>query len=109
MSYDYRVVSVDRVVDGDTLDVTIDLGFRVTTQQRIRVLGIDTPERGEPQWAEATEFTKGWCDDRAGRMRIVTHKSDSFGRYLGQLYEASTGHVLSGDLLHAGLAKPYVR
>ena len=42
--YEYLVKEVVKVVDGDTLDVTLDLGFSLTTKQRIRLNGIDTPE-----------------------------------------------------------------
>ena len=43
-NFKYRVSSLERVVDGDTIDVAIDLGFDVCTKQRVRLLGIDTPE-----------------------------------------------------------------
>ena len=42
--YEYKVKSVDHIVDGDTLDVTVDLGFDITHKIRVRLLGIDTPE-----------------------------------------------------------------
>ena len=42
--YIYRVSSLEKVVDGDTIDVTLDLGFDVCTRQRVRLLSIDTPE-----------------------------------------------------------------
>ena len=41
--FKYRVSSLEKVVDGDTIDVNIDLGFDVCTKQRVRLLGIDTP------------------------------------------------------------------
>ena len=44
-NFKYRVSSLERVVDGDTIDVNIDLGFDVCTKQRVRLLGIDTPDR----------------------------------------------------------------
>ena len=43
--YNFRVVSIDRVLDGDTIDVTIDLGFDLYKKERVRVAGVDTPER----------------------------------------------------------------
>ena len=43
--WNYKVSKVDRVVDGDTIDVTIDLGFDLSIKQRVRVAGIDTPEK----------------------------------------------------------------
>ena len=42
--YSYFVKSVDRVVDGDTVDISIDLGFDLTKKERVRLAGIDTPE-----------------------------------------------------------------
>ena len=43
--YNFRVISVDRVVDGDTIDCTLDLGFDICKSERIRIGGIDTPEK----------------------------------------------------------------
>ena len=40
----YQVTSIEKIIDGDTIDVTLDLGFDVCTRQRVRLLGIDTPE-----------------------------------------------------------------
>ena len=42
--YNFRVVSIDRVLDGDTIDVTIDLGFDLYKKERVRITGVDTPE-----------------------------------------------------------------
>ena len=43
--YNFRVVSVDKVVDGDTIDVSIDLGFDLIKKERVRIAGVDTPEK----------------------------------------------------------------
>jgi hypothetical protein len=43
--YNFRVVSIDRVVDGDTIDVSIDLCFDLIKKERVRIAGIDTPEK----------------------------------------------------------------
>jgi hypothetical protein len=43
--YNFRVISIDRVLDGDTIDVTIDLGFDLYKKERVRVAGVDTPEK----------------------------------------------------------------
>ena len=43
--YNFRVVSVDKVLDGDTIDVTIDLGFDLYKKERVRIAGVDTPEK----------------------------------------------------------------
>jgi micrococcal nuclease len=51
--YEYRA-KVDRVIDGDTVDFIVDLGFNVTIKIRGRFAGVDTPERGHPDWSKAT-------------------------------------------------------
>ena len=43
--YNFRVVKINRVVDGDTIDVTIDLGFDLMKKERVRIAGVDTPEK----------------------------------------------------------------
>ena len=43
--YNFRVVSIDKVLDGDTIDVTIDLGFDLFKKERVRIAGVDTPEK----------------------------------------------------------------
>ena len=43
--YNFRIIEINRVVDGDTLDVTIDLGFDLYKKERVRVAGVDTPEK----------------------------------------------------------------
>ena len=42
MMYTYFVKSIDRIVDGDTIDISIDLGFDLTKKERVRLAGIDT-------------------------------------------------------------------
>lgn len=49
---------VDRVIDSDTVVVTIDLGFDVFAKRKVRLLNVDTPERGQKNYQEATDFTK---------------------------------------------------
>ena len=84
-----------RVVDGDTIDVDIDLGFYVwIKKQRIRLLGIDAPEtRGEsrPQGLAATKYLTSLIDGQAIILRTVKgsdggDRDDSFGRWLGTIY-----------------------
>lgn len=104
MRYDYAV-TVHRVVDGDTIDLEVDVGFYLTTVIRVRLLGVDTPERGQAGWADATAFTTRWLAARGGRLRATTVKTDSFGRWLADIY-AGTEH-LGPALLDAGHARPY--
>lgn len=105
--YTYRA-TVDRWVDGDTVDMLVDLGFRMTTHQRFRLLGdaetpiIDTPERGEPRYAEARQVAESVHPPGAAVV-IVTEKplsGDKYGRYLVLLPEVNAA------LRAAGLVKP---
>ena len=82
--------TLDRVVDGDTVDVIVDYGFNLKQKQRIRLLHVDTPERGEEGFSEATlvlqDLMKEAADrDHAGRVRLVSQKTGKYGRWLGSL------------------------
>lgn len=72
------------VVDGDTIDCTVDLGYHMTTLQRFRLVDINTPERRMSGWAEATNFTRERVLGK--EIYIQSSKSDSFGRYLADVY-----------------------
>lgn len=85
--YEYNA-KVDRVVDGDTVDFIVDLGFNINIKIRTRLIGVDTPERGHENWKKATETcakllasvgdsvpTQGW-------VTIRTEKTGKYGRWL---------------------------
>lgn len=104
--YEYRVKKVLKVVDGDTIDVDIDLGFDISFTSRVRLAGIDTPESRTTDKMEKTlglEVKKKLGDLIASAKTIVikTEKPDSsekYGRILGWLYldgaEVSVNHAL---------------
>ena len=86
-----------KVIDGDTIDVDIDLGFGVwLRKQRVRLYGIDTPESRTRDLEEkkyglaAKEFLVKWTG--AGELRIKTHKDErgKFGRILGEIWTFDT-------------------
>jgi endonuclease YncB( thermonuclease family) len=94
--YTYKVKQVVKIVDGDTIDVLIDLGFGILKKQRVRVAGIDTPEKRTRDAEEkvlgldATEWMTVRLNDlkRDGHDLIIkTAKDGKFGRMLGWLYE----------------------
>lgn len=92
--YEYHVKKVHKVVDGDTIDVDIDLGFNVSYFQRVRLAGIDTPEsRTSDEYEKKLGLeSKEWLKkalDGATKVIIKTEKPDSsekYGRILGWLY-----------------------
>lgn len=95
--------TLDRVIDGDTYILDVDLGFRIHAKLHIRAFGVDTPERGEPGHdlaaAFATEFMKG------KRITIRTEKDkSSFERWLAWVY--ADGNSVDIALVNAGLGVP---
>ena len=102
-----RVVSV---TDGDTLRVTVDLGYRNYADHSVRLLGVDTPElRGESREAglEAKRFVEEWVGAHAlGKWPfcIRSEKADSFGRYLGIIECANCDSTLNEELVVSGNA-----
>lgn len=100
---------VTGVVDGDTVDVIIDLGFGVNFTTRVRLFGVDTPEKNSSDIAvrevgmRATDFVRAWCLGRA--VTLKSHKRDKYGRYLAELF--IDGESLGEQLIENNLAVPY--
>lgn len=105
---------LERVIDGDTLDVTIDAGFHGYRRERLRLAGVNTPEvRGATRvaGAAATAFVKHWCSDAGGGdwpLVIRTEKSDVFGRYLATVWRREDLRCLNDDLIEAGVAVSFM-
>ena len=89
--YEYKVKSVERVVDGDTVDVILDLGFGLFKKERVRIAGVDTPEKRTRNLKEkklgldATAFAEQWFSE--GDITIRTEKDGKYGRMLGWCYK----------------------
>lgn len=92
--YEYSVKKINKVVDGDTIDVDIDLGFSITYSSRVRLAGIDTPESRtkDPFEKKLGVEAKEWLKNalaNANKIIIKTELPDSsekYGRILGYLY-----------------------
>jgi micrococcal nuclease len=104
VTYQYKG-TVHRVVDGDTLDVWIDLGFRIVVHQRLRLFGIDTPERGEPGWREAGDHLKQLLPEGSSIL-VETEKGDKYGRWIATVISES-GEDVNKSMIESGLAKYY--
>ena len=114
--YEYYVRKVENVVDGDTIDVLIDLGFDILFQSRVRLAGIDTPESRTKDLAEKTlgleskEYLKKALKD-AKSVIIKTEKMDSsekYGRILGWVYINGNTISLNDMMINDGYAWGYL-
>ena len=113
--YEYRVKKVLKIVDGDTIDVDIDLGFNVSYTQRVRLAGIDTPEsrttdlKEKALGLEVKEYLKHLLED-AEDIVIQTEKPDSsekYGRILGWLFINDDDTSLNEKMINEGYAWEY--
>jgi micrococcal nuclease len=114
--YEYRIKKVTNVVDGDTIDVEIDLGFSVSYAQRLRLAGIDTPESRTTDKAEkilgleAKEYLKSKVKD-AKEVIVKTEKPDSsekYGRILGWVYVDGSTKSINEQMIEDGHAWGYM-
>lgn len=114
--YEYRIKKVTNVVDGDTIDVEIDLGFSVSYAQRLRLAGIDTPESRTIDKAEkilgleAKEYLKSKVKD-AKEVIVKTEKPDSsekYGRILGWVYVDGSTKSINEQMIEDGHAWGYM-
>jgi micrococcal nuclease len=110
--YKYKA-KVDRIVDGDTIDVIIDLGFKMTTNQRIRLEGINTPETYNVK-KDSEEYKKGMAAKKFVIQRIEANDYEAvietekytgkYGRYIGIVWLADSTTSLNDELVEKGFA-----
>jgi len=117
--YNFRVTSIDKVLDGDTIDVTIDLGFDLYKKERVRVAGVDTPEKRTRDLEEkalgidATNWLKKKLEDTIngdGELSVRTELvggTGKYGRLLGWLYIDDTTISLNEQMITEGYAWEY--
>lgn len=110
--YQYKA-KVEKVVDGDTIDVIIDLGFKITTHQRIRLAKINTPETYNVK-KDSEEYQKGIAAKNYVEQRLATNNYEikietekdtgKYGRYIGTILLADTTVSLNDELVEKGFA-----
>ena len=118
--YNFRVTEINRVLDGDTIDVTIDLGFDLFKKERVRVAGVDTPEKRTRNLEEkelgidATNWLKKKLEDTiAGDGDELTIRTElvggtgKYGRLLGWLYVGDSDISLNEKMITEGYAHSY--
>ena len=117
--YNFRVTKINRVVDGDTIDVTIDLGFDLYKKERVRVAGVDTPEkrtRNLEEKALGIDATN-WLKDKLtetikGDEELIIRTElkggvGKYGRLLGWLYIGDSDISLNEQMIEEGYAWEY--
>tara|TARA_B100001079_G_scaffold212529_1_gene186810 strand:- start:28 stop:510 length:483 start_codon:yes stop_codon:yes gene_type:complete len=117
--YNFRVVKINRVVDGDTIDVTIDLGFDLLKKERVRIAGVDTPEKRTRDKEEkvlgidATNWMKSKLEGaiKGGEELIIRTELKGgvgkYGRLLGWLYINDDVVSLNEQMIKEGYAWDY--
>jgi len=117
--YNFRVIAIDKVVDGDTVDVTIDLGFDLYKKERVRIAGIDTPEKRTRDLEEkalgidATNWMKKALEDTIeGDEELIIRtelvgSQGKYGRLLGWLYVGDDEVSLNEQMITQGYALAY--
>ena len=106
--------TVDRVVDGDTIDVVLDLGFDISYRGRVRFQGINAPESRTRDAVEkqaglaAKRYVEDWISGHEQRVIIQTSLDDrgKFGRILGRILN-DEGECLNDEMVSLGHATPY--
>ena len=117
--YNFRVIEITKVLDGDTIDVLIDLGFDLYKKERVRIAGVDTPEKRTRDLEEkalgidATNWLKDKLegaingdDDLVIRTELVGGVG-KYGRLLGWLYIGDSTVSLNEQMIEEGYAWSY--
>ena len=117
--YNFRVVKINKVVDGDTIDVTIDLGFDLYKKERVRIAGVDTPEKRtrDLEEKELGIHATNWMKDKLtetikGDEELIIRTelkggTGKYGRLLGWLYVGEGDISLNEQMITEGYAWAY--
>lgn len=108
--FEYKA-AVNKVIDGDTIVVSVDLGFDLVWTTPLRLYGINTPELNSKDHAErsaallAKNWLKNWVDGKTVRVKTVKPK-DKYGRYLAEVYLLGLEEKsINEQMVYLGLAK----
>ena len=117
--YNFRVTEINKVLDGDTIDVTIDLGFDLYKKERVRIAGVDTPEKRTRDLEEkelgidATNWLKEKLESTLAGDDELTIRTElhggvgKYGRLLGWLYIGDSDLSLNEQMITEGYAWEY--
>jgi endonuclease YncB( thermonuclease family) len=99
----FEYATIVNVVDGDTCDIELDLGFSVKMKLRFRLAGINAPEIGTPGAKEATDYLKSFL---SYGVVVKSTKLDKYGRYLAEI--DCNGLNINQSMIDKKLAVPYM-
>ena len=110
--YEYAIKEVVKVVDGDTIDIVIDLGFNLSKKERVRLAGIDSPE-SRTKDLEEKKFgleSKEFLERRlktgiSSGLKVKTEKDGKYGRMLGWIFVGKTN--INKEMIYRGSAWEY--
>ena len=117
--YEYKIKTIDHLVDGDTFDCTVDLGFNISHKIRVRMYGINTPEsrtRDLEEKARGLESKKRLMElleEKSDMLVLATKEKGKYGRYLGTVFadeNAGNGEQqknINRQLIEEGYAVEY--
>lgn len=100
-----------RVVDADTLECDLDLGWHITYRAKIRLAGVNAPEMSTPEGRAARAFVDQLLANRHGApVTVTSHSLDKYGRVLADVtWHENAGELsLAGEIVRAGHAMPYL-
>jgi micrococcal nuclease len=108
----YKIDKIVKIIDGDTIDVIINLGFYISIKHRVRLKDIDAAEIRTLDLEEKAQglAAKVWLEEqlsREGEWIIETTKEDKYGRILGTLYLVGDPVTINERMLNEGIAEPY--
>ena len=113
--YIYRIKNILKVVDGDTIDADIDLGFSISLEKRIRLAGVDTPESRTTDLKEKAMGleSKEWLKKKLEGARDIIIKTElpdsteKYGRIIGHLFINGQETSLNNQMINDGYALAY--
>jgi micrococcal nuclease len=110
--FEYTVKEVNKIVDGDTVDLSIDLGFSIVHKHRFRLANIDTPESNSKDTLERTLaedakiFVDTWIRQNQP-LKVKTTKDDKYGRMLCEIFGQGNPESLNKTMIRLGYAWEY--
>ncbi len=107
MKYEYTC-QVYNVVDGDTVDCVLDLGFKITKQERLRLWGINAAEPKATGGLSATSCLRFLMIGKPLTVRTLKDKEDKYGRMLGIFYEQNATVSVNQKMLDQKMAVPFM-